>query len=383
MKKLYLAILNHGWIRTEIVTDLLPKLKATEGVYITWENPAKTWAHPISSNRNLIVRRFLETDHDFLLMLDDDVVPLDNPAEFVHADKDIVGFPAPVRQAGRQLNFVAYVKDPRAEDAYAPVDFALVDDDIELLKVDVVGTGCILIARRVLEALEAPFHTDFDEHGVCTVGTDFAFCRKAGAAGFEIFTTPQRVCEHYKQVGMLAFQGLSSSQEVDPAAHNYDIPWGGWAITPADWEFIKRIITDVQPRNILEFGAGLSTLLMSDYAPVISYETDAQWAERIRNQGTETVIVREWDGIQFTDMELPEPFDIVFIDGPPSKEGGGPGREMALFLAALMGDHIIVHDARREEETALQERYLRPEFKLVRRSGYHQACCQYWQRRGN
>ena len=30
--KLYMAILNHGWIRGEVVTDLLPKLKATKGV---------------------------------------------------------------------------------------------------------------------------------------------------------------------------------------------------------------------------------------------------------------------------------------------------------------------------------------------------------------
>ena len=376
---LYVAILNHGWFRTEITSDLLPKMKKTAGVRVTLEHPAKTWDHPISSNRNRIVKRFLATRCDYLLMIDDDVVPLDNPAEFVHAGKDIVGFPAPVRQAGRQLNFVAYVKYPERDD-YAPVDFARVDDTIELLRVDIVGTGCILIKRRVLEALKAPFHTEFDEDGILEVGTDFAFCRKAAAAGFEIFCTPQRVCEHHKEVGMLSFQSLSSSQEVDPAAQEYGIPWGGWAITPADWAFIRRVIKDINPVRILEFGSGLSSLLMSEMALVLSCETDPEHAHSIQKKAGPRLKIRTWDG---SDFLLPGNgrFDLAFVDGPPGERNGGPGRAEAMRAASALCDHIIVHDARREEEARLQEQYLKGEFRLVRRSGYHEACCHYWVRR--
>jgi len=377
--KLYMAILNHGWIRSEIFMDLLPKIKNMKNVSVTLENLGKTWDHPISSNRNRIVKRFKATDNDFLLMLDDDIVPLDNPAEFVFADKDIIGFPAPVRQAGGQLNWVAYMKYPDRDD-YAPIDFARIDDTVELLKVDVVGTGCILIARRVLETLKAPFHTDFDEDGILEIGTDFAFCRKAAAAGFEIFTAPQRVCEHHKSVGMLSFQSLNSSDNVDLAAHKYGIPWGGFAITPNDWSFIRTIIEQTGARRILEFGAGLSSLLMSEIAEVTTYETNREYADVIRAKAKGNLIIREWDGKNFL-MRNVDHFDLVFIDGPKGIINGGPGREEAVRAAVACSDRIILHDARREEETRWQDKYLKGIFKLKKRSGYHQACCQYWERR--
>jgi len=377
--KVYLAILNHGWFRTEITTDLLPKIKALKGVRVTLENPAKTWDHPISSNRNRIVKRFLATKNDFLWLLDDDVVPLDNPAEFVFADKDIIGFPALVRQAGGQLNWVAYMKYPD-QDNYAPIDFACIDDTIELLKVDVVGTGCILIARRVLEALKAPFHTDFDEDGILEAGTDFAFCRKAAATGFEIFTAPQRMCEHYKSVGMLGFQSLNSSEGVDPTARKYGIPWGGFAITPNDWEFIKTIIRQTGTRHVLEFGAGLSSLLMSEMVEVTAYETDHECADTIRAKANGNLTIWEWDGKDFLAGDI-DHFDLVFVDGPRGIVNEGPGREEAVRVAAACSDRIILHDARREEETRWQDKYLKGIFRLKKRSGYHQTCCHYWERR--
>jgi len=379
--KLYLAILNHGWIRAEIAARLLPAMRKMEGVEVVWENPSKTWHHPISSNRNRIVKRFLATDCDYLLMMDDDVVPLDNPAVFMRAGKDVVGFPAKVRQEGRGLNWVAYVLRPGTEDEYAPVDFARVDHAVQLLKVDVVGTGCILIKRAVLEALKAPFHTDFDEDGVLTIGTDFAFCRRAAVAGFEIYTAPQHVCEHYKEIGMLDFGAYSDSDGVDPAAVKYGIPWGGFAVSPNDWEFIRTVIRETGAKRILEFGCGLSSLLMSEHAEVTSYETDHEWAERIKEKiGLHNhLAVKMWDGRDFLIRDLGK-YDLAFVDGPTAQAHGGPGRKEAVRAAAALCDYIIVHDARREEETRWQEKYLNGTFRLARRSGYHQACCHWWVR---
>jgi len=254
--KLYVAILNRGWIRREMVDTVLPAISKTVGIVTTLEKLKKTWDHPISSNRNKIVKRFLKTDNDYLMMIDNDVVPLFNPAHFVFANKDIIGFPAKVRQGDRQLNWVAYVRRPDRHE-YAPVDFTKVEQDIELLSVDVVGTGCILIHRKVLEDIKAPFHIHFDEDGILTMGTDFAFCERVKEKGYEIFTTPKRVCEHFKELGMLDMQSYSDSDGVDTIAQKYGIPWGGYAINPIDWEFIKCIILDTTPAKIIEFGSGL------------------------------------------------------------------------------------------------------------------------------
>lgn len=374
--KLYLAILNRGWIRRGMVDTVLPAMGRTKGVVTTLEKLHKTWDHPISSNRNKIVKRFLATDNDYLMMIDDDVVPLFNPAEFLFADKDVIGFPAKVRQGDRQLNWVVYIKRPDRNE-YAPVDFTKVDQSIELLSVDAVGTGAILIHRRVLENIKAPFHIKFDEDGILTMGTDFAFCERAKEAGFEIFATPQRVCEHFKELGMLDMQSYSDSDGVDTIAQKYGIPWGGYAINPIDWEFIKRIILDTKPNKILEFGSGLSSLLMSEIAKVESWEKNHEWSAMVRDKNPNgNLSVNNWtdDSNMF-----PAEFDLAFVDGPVGKINGGPGREESFKIASSC-KAVIVHDAGREEEQALQEKYLMPTFKLIKKNGWHQARAAYWER---
>lgn len=373
--KLYVAILNRGWIRREMVDTVLPVISKTKGITTTLEKLNKTWDHPISSNRNKIVKRFLATDNDYLMMCDNDVVPLFNPAEFVFAGVDVIGFPAKVRQGDRQLNWVAYVKRPDRHE-YAPVDFNKVDQSIELLGVDAVGTGCILIHRRVLENIKAPFHIHFDEDGILTMGTDFAFCERVKEAGFKIFTTPHRVCEHFKELGMLDMQSYSDSDNVDDAAQKYGVPWGGYAINPIDWEFIKRIILDNKPSKIIEFGSGLSSLLMSEYTKVEAWEKNHEWADMVRDKNLNgNLSVRNWDD-ESIDMNC----DLVFIDGPVGKINGGPGREAAFKLASKC-KAVVVHDAGRDEEQALQEKYLMPSFKLIKKNGWHQSRCVYWESR--
>lgn len=49
-------------------------------------------------------------------------------------------------------------------------------------EIDECGTGCLMIKREVLEAIEPPRFT-----GMGDVGTDIAFCRRVRAAGFPIY----------------------------------------------------------------------------------------------------------------------------------------------------------------------------------------------------
>jgi hypothetical protein len=388
--KLYLAILNKGWIRREIVQKTIPEIKNTAGIELTLENLSKTWANPIFANRNAISKRFLTTDCEFMMQLDNDVIPLTNPAELVFANKDIIGMPAKVRQAGRAVNWVAYVKHP-TEDGYGPVDFSRVDVTVDLLKVDAIGTGCIIIRRNVIEELSppkmmgGPFTIEMDEWGLSQFGTDFAFCRRAQKAGFEIYTTPQRTCEHIKEIGLLDIQGYDDSDSRDPAAGKYQIPWGEWAICQKDWEFIRSILlTNKDVKRVIEFGSGLSSLMISEYVDVVSYETDKDWAKVIRDKiipGTNRLEVREWDGVTVSEKLKHGEFDLCFVDGPKGKINGGIGREHSIRLASEVCDKIILHDGGRKEETDWQIKFLRDGFNLVSKSGNHQARCNYWIRK--
>lgn len=390
--KVYLAILNKGWLRREVVTKTLPAMRQTKGAELVWENPALTWGHPIFSNRNAITRRFLATDCDYLMMIDDDVVPMAfNPFDFVYAKKDIIGFPAKVRQSGRAINWVAYVRTDQP-DNWSPVDFSQVDSSIELLKVDIIGTGCLLIARRVLETIKAPFNIEIDENGECAMGTDFAFCKRAGEAGFEIYVAPWCWCEHFKEVGLLDMTGYDDSDNRNYSPAKYRMPWGVWSIQQIDWEFIERTIGRITPGGeglrILEFGTGLSTLLFAEKHNVVSFEVRAEQKELTEKKRAEcgetfsgSMDIRLWDGLDSNYPALREHYDLVFIDGPASETNGGSGRKTATEIAAQAADHIIVHDAGRDEETAWQNKYLKPGFKLISRSGNHQIRCQYWRRR--
>jgi len=380
--KVYLAILNKGWLRREIIYKMLPQMTNTPGVEVVWENPNLTYDHPIFSNRNQIRLRFLQTDCTHLLMIDDDVIPYDNPIPYVWADKDIIGFPAKVRQHGQSVNWVAYMKHPSTQTGYSAIDFGVVDDDVDLIKCDAIGTGCILIKRKVLEKLESPFTILIDDNGVCTMGTDFAFCKKATENGFEVYSSTKLVCEHVKETGLLDITAYDDSDYRDRSIGIYKIPWGDMSITQKDWHFIRDIIDDIKPKKILEFGAGLSSLLMSEKAKVISYETNTKWARHIRKKRTDRnkLIIRKWNGKNIKEKNL-DGFDLVFVDGPPSEGIGGPGRQYSISLASKLSDRIIIHDSNRQEERLWQDKYLRPHFKCIARNGHHQSCSTYWIRR--
>lgn len=384
MKKLYVAILNDGWIRREVVSGVIPALFKTSEVKIMMEPMHLTWGHPISSNRNSIVKRFLGTDADFLLMMDNDVIPLSNPAEMVFADKDIIGFPAKVRQSHNSINWTAYMVNPQAKEsgeAYIFIDLDSVDDKIEVLEVDAVGTGAILIKRKVLEALQAPFNCEYDKDGVTSFGTDFAFCRKAKQNGFKVYTAPQRFCEHIKTIGLLQTLSFLDFAHREKNPYRYNLPWGGYSIEYGDWFFIKDIIKKEETKTILEFGSGISSLLMSEQTKVLSYETNQKWVEKIKSLKTDQndLEIRLWSGITFENTI--DNFDLVFIDGPVAKSSGGIGRELAFYVAIEHSDRIIVHDAGRKEELELQNKYLKGDFQLMGRGGYLETSCNYWVRR--
>ena len=389
--KLYLAILNNGWLRREMSAQVIPAMSSTKGVKLFWEDPKKTWANGISVNRNRIVKRFLQTDCDFLLMIDDDVVPWHNPAELVFADMDIIGSPARVRQNGNVVNWVAYIKHPD-NDGYVGIDLSRVDSDIDLLdlKDGVVGTGCILIKRKVLEAIKAPFNCEYDEDGDCTFGTDFAFCRRAYEAGFKIWVSPWRICEHFKDgFGLNDMDAYDESEFHDDSPSRYKMVWSFMSIIQKDWKFIKSILVKNEIKTVLEFGSGLSSLLISEIAEVTSYETDRKYADDILSKrivvaGGQTInnlLIRMWDG-KDVDDDLPK-YDLAFVDGPLGKSSGGMGREHSIRIAAEHADRIIIHDAGREDEWKWQMKILRPNFKRVSWNGAHRGHCAYWVRKNN
>ena len=191
-QKVYIAVLNQGSIRHELV-NLLIHTTHDPGYQVKITYPGD---RPIANNRNKIVLKFLEGDWDYLLMIDDDTVPHNNPLDLISHDKDIIGYPYP-QWNERDIYWLAMDQDG---DGYKSI---LPDRRHGLQPVDALGTGCILIKRKVLEAVKAPFMRKWSEDGIAELGLDFYFCQKAKDAGFEVWCDWRAPCSHFKTLDLI------------------------------------------------------------------------------------------------------------------------------------------------------------------------------------
>ncbi len=144
----------------------------------------------IDTARNHAAKIALETDSDYLMFIDDDVlIPANTLEKLVEADKDIIAGLVVIR--GYPFNNMAFkFTGPNSLSNYndLPLDTACEKEhtfyDIEcescrvaklqpLVKVDAVGFSCCLIKSDVLKAMEPPYFITGVNHT-----EDIYFCLK-------------------------------------------------------------------------------------------------------------------------------------------------------------------------------------------------------------
>lgn len=189
---IFIAVLNQGDIRQELV-QVLSYLTHNNKHTITLSYPAEK---PISYNRNKIVKDFLESGHDYLLMIDGDNVPPINILDMVEHEKEIVG----------GLCF-AYMKDAiiplvLKKNENGSYTTMRIDGSEGLIECDAVGSGCMMIKREVLEEIKAPFLNEYDEDGIKVTGLDIAFCRRAKEKGFKVWCDLNQPISHITMIDL-------------------------------------------------------------------------------------------------------------------------------------------------------------------------------------
>jgi len=189
--RIYIALLNQGWLRSELFVYLLNTLQDLNLLYFL-ETPM---AQPVDNNRNQIVQRFLKSKCTHLLMIDHDVVPSNNIFELIKQDKDIIIYPVPIQQE-EQIMFNIYNLD---NEGY----WIEVDKQDGLFEISAGGTGCILIKKNVLEKIKAPFERKYNKDGIAELGQDLFFCTKAQQEGFKIYSHFDYTCSHYKTINLI------------------------------------------------------------------------------------------------------------------------------------------------------------------------------------
>lgn len=148
---------------------------------------------PFDHARNTAVERTLENGFEWCFFLDDDVIP---PADAI------------IKLVGRGEDIISGLYYRRAEPIVPVMITENGDERVwvtnfkqgDVLDVDMVGSGCLLIHRRVFEKVPKPWFEwlldryDIPEKRRCS--EDFAFCRKTKEHGFKIKVDTGVACRH-------------------------------------------------------------------------------------------------------------------------------------------------------------------------------------------
>lgn len=248
--KIAIGIPHVGDIKSYFFDTVMGLSKPANTAIIRVENK------PIDLARNEIVEAaladptvthlfFMDADMQFpaealqrLILDDKDVVggiyfartadPVPHAYNFHHQDNDDGSCPVGLthsRGYGRWYQplakeFAAYMKrHPEYEDLPAMTILPSTPD--ALVRCATLATGCMLIKRGVLEAMEWPY---FKCHERSAGGEDFYFCDKATALGFEVWADFALQCAHeFRWAWMDRFDFKERFRVGEADEHNFDV----------------------------------------------------------------------------------------------------------------------------------------------------------------
>ena len=164
---------------------------------------------PLDNARNQVVKDFLEQQYDYLWWIDDDIVPPPNAmrkmVEILEKNDhiDAIGatcfsmkhdggqyFPYPVT--------LRFNEDRKYEVYYG--------SGVE--EVDATGGACVMVKRRVYEAVERPYEFLYHKDGTLELTCDFLVWQKAKGAGFNLYVDFDLLCDHQRICSIKGFQDL-------------------------------------------------------------------------------------------------------------------------------------------------------------------------------
>jgi len=210
MKSIYLTVPNaDGWVH-KLVHFAIIRMMQDQRFIIRHDAPTH---QPYEQNLHKCLWDFLNGGEQYWISIDSDNPPVRNPLDLIELDCDIIGLPTPVwynAVPGDQPYYFNALKWVEDKQGYQPI----IGEG--LTEVDAVGSGCFIIARRVIEALkdEQPFVRQWGQDGLVQLGCDFSFCKKAKEKGFRVFTHFDFICHHINDINLLeVIQALGAMNE--------------------------------------------------------------------------------------------------------------------------------------------------------------------------
>lgn len=183
-----------GNVRTELALWLLRAQKKGNEIRFTVDMA------PHSLARNTIVEYFMDSKHDYLLMVDSDTVPPGDALDHI----DTLDLP---KDKPKILTGITHIKDGEGKRVNVFINHEDVEKSMQLedlpkdrFKIAGCGASFLLVHREVFEKIPKPWFKaiEFDNGNKCS--EDLYFCEQANNAGYEIICDPAIVCKHAKTV---------------------------------------------------------------------------------------------------------------------------------------------------------------------------------------
>ena len=188
-----LGYCHNGWVRAEFMASLF-QLHSGPAARLIGQTIATSGGTLVSFARNRLVEKTLQSDSQWLFMIDTDMAF--TPAQFVQlvmagdeTDRPVMTAPAAVLDkdgTGTAPNLYAPVENDDGEvTGFLPLEELPAKG---LIQVDACGAAFMLIHRSVLEKLSPGewFREGYTPSGGIR-GEDISFCTRVTAAGFPIW----------------------------------------------------------------------------------------------------------------------------------------------------------------------------------------------------
>jgi hypothetical protein len=183
-----------GRIMADLMLIILDWSQKYPGISINYQ----PFTIPHDTARNILAKRFLESNCTHFLGVDADVIPpKDTIDKLLRADKDVITtithrFNA--TKTGHEVTPTTFVFN---NDQYDVTYNYTVDP---LMKIDGCGAGCYMAKRKVFESIERPFQFIHNTDGTIRRSEDLFFCDQLRDHKFELWADYSVVCKHIKQV---------------------------------------------------------------------------------------------------------------------------------------------------------------------------------------
>jgi len=171
----------------------------------------------VCDGRNRIVKEFLKGTAEYLIMIDDDVVPCEKILGLADHELPIVGSPVYVNRGEANIPFPnVFIYSPEKQ-GHEPYPNTFAQTGLVGHERLTVGTGCI--SREVLEKVRPAFEHRWTEDGTIAETEDLVFCRKAHEAGFRVYADYSRPSEQMVVIAIRHLQERNAKAMMQAQVH--------------------------------------------------------------------------------------------------------------------------------------------------------------------